>query len=462
VRLLHTSDWHLGKRLCDWPLLEDQARALEQLFQVCRAEGVDALVVAGEAFARERGLRVKARAGGHSWTASSVRDGGMLIDLSGFYEVSVDPEARTATVTPSVRAAELQDELRDHGLFFPTAHSPSVGLGGFLLQGGFSWIGARIGPSCSRVHAIDVVTADGDLIRADESQNTDFLWAARGAGPGFFGVVTRFHLTVGPRPRAILASGYVYPMEVLDDVLRWSLEISPSLSPSLELAIFGTNPRLPGGGVDSEPALVVASTAMADSKEEATRALQALETCPVVDRAQVRQVAFPTTLADLYAMADDIEPPGWRYAVDNMWTDAGADELIPQVRELFLELPTPLSHVFWNPWQVQPVQNAAFSMQGKLYIGVYAVWEDEAQDAELQDWVTGQMRRLEPLSKGIQLADENLVNRPWPYLSGENARRLEELRAKHDPDGVFDSYLIAATCPGAKASRTDDVAGRGN
>ncbi len=401
-------------------------------------------VVTAVRLARERGLRVKARAGGHSWTGSSVRDGGMVIDLSGFHEIEVDEAARTATVTPSVRARELNEELRPYGLFFPTAHAPTVGLGGFLLQGGFSWIGGRVGPACASVHAIDVVTADGELIRADETQNTDFLWAARGAGPGFFGVVTRFHLTLQPRPEAIYASGYVYPLEVLDEVLRWSLEIAPSLSPSLELAIFGTTPRLPGGiPSDDGPALVVASTAMADTAEEAAAALQLLETCPVVEQASARLVAFPTTLADLYAMADEIEPEGWRYAVDNMWTDASPEELIPQVRPLFLEQPTPLTHVFWNPWRVQPVPNAAFSMQARLYVGLYAVWEDEADDAANQEWVTGHMKRLEPLSKGIQLADENLVNRPWPCLSAESSQRLEELRARYDPDGLFHSYLIA-------------------
>ena len=400
-------------------------------------------VVAAVRLARERGLKVKARGGGHSWTGSSVREG-MLIDFSGYREITVDPSARTATVTPSVWARELNEALRQSDLFFPTAHAPTVGLGGFLLQGGFSWIGGSVGPACLSVHAIDVVTAEGELIHADETQNTDFLWAARGSGAGFFGAITRFHLTVYPRPQAIFGSAYVYPLELLDEVLRWSLEISPSLPPELELAIFGTTPRLPGGIPSPDgPALLVVSTAMTDSEQEALEALQMLETCPVVEQARVRQVAFPTTLADLYAMADELEPEGWRYAVDSMWTDAGPDELLPEVRELFLEQPTPLTHVFWNPWRVQPVPNAAFSMQGKLYVALYAMWEDEADDDVHQAWVTGQMKRLEPLSKGIQLADENLVNRPWPYLSEESSARLEELRAKHDPEGLFLSYLIA-------------------
>ena len=215
---------------------------------------------------------------GTSWQGTSVRDGGMLIDLSRLTDVRVDPDSRTASVQPGGRGRELNNLLEPHGLMFPTGHCPGVGIGGFLLQGGWGWNSRLLGPACMGVDAVEVVTAEGELIRADATQHSDYLWAARGAGPGFFGIVTRFEIRAHPRPAAMLGSGYVYPLALLDEVLRWPVD---------------------------------------------------------------------------------------------------------------------------------------------------------------------QMRRLEPLSKGIQLADENLVSRPWPYLSGENERRLEALRARHDPDGLFHSYLTA-------------------
>src|SRR5215831_11439406 len=145
-------------------------------------------VVAAVKLAIERGLRVKARSGGHSWSASSVRDGAMLIDLSRLAEIGFDPDTGIASVQPGGRGRELNAKLAEHGLFFPTGHCPTVGVGGYLLQGGWGWNSRAIGPACLSVEAVDVVTAKGELIRADATQNSDYLWAARGSGPGFFGV----------------------------------------------------------------------------------------------------------------------------------------------------------------------------------------------------------------------------------------------------------------------------------
>ena len=139
------------------------------------------------------------RAGGHSWAAWSVRDDALLIDLAGMREMTYDPGTGIATASPAVKGgAELVPFLTSHGRAFPGGHCPSVGIGGFLLQGGQGWNSRKYGWACENVAAIDVVTADGELIRADEEQNSDLLWAARGAGPGFFGVVTRFHLRTYP------------------------------------------------------------------------------------------------------------------------------------------------------------------------------------------------------------------------------------------------------------------------
>ena len=109
----------------------------------------EAAVVEAVRLARASGLRVKARSGGHSWTASSVRDG-MLIDLEALDEIIVDPVARTATVQPGVKGDDLGAALRGHGLFFPGGHCPTVCVGGYLLQGGFGWNGRLHGPACAR------------------------------------------------------------------------------------------------------------------------------------------------------------------------------------------------------------------------------------------------------------------------------------------------------------------------
>ena len=401
-------------------------------------------VVAAVRLARERGLKVKARSGGHSWTASSVMDGGMLIDLSRLTDVSLDPETRTAVVSPGTRGRDLNRLLAEHGLFFPSGHCPTVGVGGFLLQGGWGWNSRVVGPACLSVEGVDVVLAGGVRVHAAEGANRDVLWAARGAGPGFFGMVTRFHLRVHPRPASIMSSGYVYPLALVDEVLRWAMEVAPKLPPALELVILGTTPRLADGTVvDGDTALIVSGAALMPSDQESVEALKLLETCPVLDRAVSSETFVPRTFDELYAGAESVEPEGFRWAVDNMWTDAGPDELVPAVRELFTSVPSAASHVFWYPWHEQPFPDAALSVQGKLYIAAFAGWTDAREDARFEGWCAGHMRRLEPLSKGIQLADENLVARPARFLSDENLARLAQLRAEHDPEGLFQGYLVA-------------------
>jgi FAD/FMN-containing dehydrogenase len=312
-------------------------------------------------------------------------------------------------------------------------------VGGFLLGGGFGWNFRAVGPSCMSVRAVDVVTADGELIRADEEQNADWLWAARGAGPGFFGVVTRFHLDLYEAPKALVLTTYLYSLDVLEELLTWAREVGRSLAPNLEFLIYASAHASPG---QREPAVSVAGIAFAESEAEARELLAPLETCPVLNRALAREVEKPVTFDQLYALVGDLYPDGLRYAVDNMYTDGPAAEVVPAMRELFAHMPTPRSHVLWMNWSPRGrLPDMALSVQGDVYIAAYSVWEDDADTARCETWGIEQMRRLEPLSVGSQMSDENMAGRPSTYLSPQAAERLEELRALHDPGGVFHSFL---------------------
>jgi FAD/FMN-containing dehydrogenase len=400
-------------------------------------------VVDAVRYAAEHGLKVKARSGGHSWTASSVRDGSLLIDLSRMNRVGFDAETGIASVQPGARGRDLNGMLADHNLFFPSGHCPTVGLGGFLLQGGWGWLSRKIGPACMSVVGVDVVTADGSTIHADERENSDWLWAARGAGAGYFGIVTQFHLHCHERPAAIWEAHHVYPMDVRDEVLRWALEEEPAFPAELEFAIMATTPRGPlGEVVTGPPALIVMCSVMSDSDEEAEAALALLDTCPVRERATVAMAAQPRSFVELYDGPDSVEPEGFHWSADGMWTNAGPEELVPAVAELYDTIPEGASHVFWYAWREQDLPEAAISVQGTLYLAAFGGWTDPAESEAMLAWPVDQMRRLEPLSRGIQLADENLVRRPARYLTDENMTRLEALRERFDPDGRFLSYLM--------------------
>lgn len=397
-------------------------------------------VVQAVRYAKEHGLKVSARSGGHSFTGAALRTG-LLIDFSELKEISIDAEAYSATITPGVKGGDLTPLLAERGLFFPGGHDRDVGLGGFLLQGGFGWNSRELGPACASVRAVDVVTADGELIHSDDDTNPDFVWAARGAGPGFFGIVTRYYLNLYPLPSALHSSLHVYPIDTYDELVPWFLrtaEASPRwVEPFLVSAI---PPDAPEG---SGPVLVAFAIAHADSTEDALAALAPFDSSPLADRAIARQGATAKTLLECYdffieagAGADG------RYCYDGMWTDAPVDEVVPPLREMFVDLPTRKSAAMFMPWSSTEV-NGVFSLQAPLYVSPMAVWDEPADDALCIAWAVDHMKRLEPLSLGIQLADENLINRSAPFLAPDRLARLEELREKHDPTRMFHSYLLS-------------------
>jgi FAD/FMN-containing dehydrogenase len=118
----------------------------------------------------------------------------MLIDLSRLHDISIEPRSRIARVQPAVTGGELASALGEHRLAFPVGHCASVPMSGYLLAGGQGLNAGTWGPACFSIQSVNVVTADGQLVTADERHNADLFWAARGAGPGFFGVATRFQL----------------------------------------------------------------------------------------------------------------------------------------------------------------------------------------------------------------------------------------------------------------------------
>jgi FAD/FMN-containing dehydrogenase len=191
------------------------------------------------------------------------------------------------------------------------------------------------------------------------------------------------------------------------------------------------------------PGILVTAPVLADSRDEAMATLALLETCPVLGKAVMREVNIVTELDDLLQGAEDLlYPREHRWAVDNMWTSAPVDNLLPGMRKIASSLPRSPSHMMWMLWgPPQSLPDMAFSMQDDLYIALYAVWQNQAEDAAHQAWVADHMRRLEPFASGIQLADENLGARPFRFLADANFARLQALRARHDPQGLFHSYM---------------------
>jgi FAD/FMN-containing dehydrogenase len=411
----------------------------------------EADVVAAVDLARSRGLQVAVRAGGHSWVGSSLRDGTLLIDLSSLRELAVDEAARTAAVQPAVTSSELAQALAARGLAFPVGHCPSVGISGFLLSGGLGWNTGAWGPACMSLQAIDVVRPDGELVHADEDQNPELLWAARGAGPGFPGVVTRFHLALQPLPRTITSSTYVYGLSELDAVAEWASQVVNSLPPTVELTVLVAPPPPDVEAGPEGRVLIVAATAFEDSADEAATALAPLEGSPVLDRALARRATEPSPFDVLFREFGGLWREGRRFASDNVWADADFTDILPRLRARLAEAPSPESFAFAvvgpEPAEDAPEEelpDMAFSMVARSFVSCYAMWENEADDAANQRWLPSVMAELEPLAIGHYLAETDLTaanSRAERSFAQPNWDRLRELRRDVDPKGVFPSYL---------------------
>jgi FAD/FMN-containing dehydrogenase len=399
----------------------------------------DADVIAAVKLAKERGLKIGIRSGGHSWAAAFLRDGGMLLDLSRMNAFTVDPAMRTASIQPGLKGTDLNRALLKDALFFPSGHCMSVGLGGFLLQGGFGWNSRLWGPACCHILGMDIVTADGELVHSNEQQNADLFWAARGSGPGFFGVVTRFHLRLQPRPKTMMKSDYLYPVDVLDEVLPWIRAMQPSMPLNMEPLVFVRRDMFGHPG----PAALVTAPVMADSEKEGRAALALLETCPVLNKAVMHEANIVTELDGLLQGGEDLlYPQGAHYAADNMWTSASADALLPGMRRIVETMPPAPSHMMWMLWgSTRARPDMSFSMESDLYIALYGISPDASGEAASQAWVTERMRELEHLADGIQLADENLAARPFRFMDEGKLKQVEALRVKYDKDGRFHSYM---------------------
>jgi FAD/FMN-containing dehydrogenase len=411
----------------------------------------DADVAEAVKLARSRGLRISIRAGGHSWIATPLRDGGLLIDLSRLSGVTVDAAARTATAQPAIKNTELVAALAQHELAFPAGHCPTVAIGGYLLAGGQGWNQGGWGIACSNVLAIDLVSANGELVRADAQNNPDLLWAARGGGPGFPGVILRYHLRLYPAPKAIMQSIYVYPLEMVEPVVSWLSETVPLLASSVETLMLMALPPPSAVAHLQNPRqryLTLWPVTYGDSAAETSAALAPLEACPVIDRALVRQANVPVTWDDLFAIEGAIFPEGHRYDVGIIWSDADPTAVLSGLRDRLAQAPSLMTEILVAvtppPTIDSSAREMAYSMAGPLYIGCYSVWDNPVDDDVNERWHRETLKSLEPITRGHYMGETDLTASPTraaESLSPGVWERLKAIRQRYDPQGVFHGHI---------------------
>jgi FAD/FMN-containing dehydrogenase len=405
----------------------------------------EAEVVAAVRLARERGWQVAVRSGGHSWAQWSVRDDALVIDLGALSDIAYDEETGIVSAEPAVKGgAELSPFLESRGRFFPGGHCPTVGIGGFLLQGGQGWNARGWGWAAEYVDAVDVVTAAGELVRASASSHADLYWAARGSGPGFPGVVTRFHLRTFPYPGHVAQTVHAYALDDFDEVMTWLHSTHQDVADTVEIvALTKTDATLA-----PTPVLLVTAVALVSSPAEASVALAPFRTSPALDRALLVLDAFPTTLEEQRKRQLNDNPEGHRWAVDNAWLSGPASSVVPAMRRAYTTLPNEKAFTIWfSMAPLRTLPDMAFSLQSEIYLASYVVWESPADDSRCLSWLSEAMKDLEPVTVGQYLGDSDLSRRQVKFMSDEAWERFKSVRAAWDPDGLFVGYLAGPDGP---------------
>lgn len=396
-------------------------------------------VIRAVKFAREKGLKVGMCSGGHSWAQNHIREGGLTLDLSRLRRIQIDAAKRMAVVEPACLGGELNDALARHGLFFPVAHAYTVGIGGFLLQGGFGWNSRVLGLACESVVGLDLVLADGSLVHASADENADLFWAARGAGTGFFAVVVRFHLRLHAQPKVVGLKLQVFRIAHLEEVFAWADRVGPAVSPCVEFQMVINRRAL---GIFSHGIEVLAPV-MADSWAQAREAVGFISQSPLRPKASLTLPLLPFSMKLMMKTGEkSLFLPQTRWSTDNMWMDGPIGPLLPTLREIAATQPPAPSHALWLNWN-PPAQrpDMAFSMEARTYLALYGGLRHGHSDAQHGEWATTHMRALQAHSKGIQLADENMAVRPGRFASEAHMLRLAQIRAARDPHGVFNTWM---------------------
>jgi FAD/FMN-containing dehydrogenase len=411
---------------------------------IARCRGT-ADVAAAVRFARDRGLDTAVRGGGHNVAGTAVCDDGIVIDLSAMRAVTVDPVERTARVQGGALWGDVDHETQAHGLATTGGIVSHTGVGGLSLGGGLGWLMRKHGLTVDNLIEAELVTADGDIIRASTDDHPDLFWALRGGG-GNFGVVTSFRFTLHPVGPTVMAGAVFWAAEETTDVLRFYREFAADAPDELGTVVrLGTIPPLSGVSPELRyrPAVAVAGC-FAGPVEAGERALRGLREfgSPLVD------LVAPTRYVDHQSGIDDTVPHSWHYYWKATDLTRLSDEVIDVVAEHAYDATSPRSYaaMFHLGGAVARAPRDATAYAGRDAehdIIVDAVWlleQDDTVGVAETGWAREFLAALQPHRAGVYvnfLDSDDHTSRVHEAYGEDIYRRLADVKAKYDPDNVF-------------------------
>ena len=407
---------------------------------IVRVESADE-VVATIQLAREQGLPLSIRGGGHNVAGLAVGDGAAVIDLSALNAVTVDPVERRARVGGGARWRDLDEAGQAHGLATPGGVVSDTGVAGLTLSGGLGWLRRKHGLSCDALRGATVVTADGRILHASKDEHPDLFWGLRGGG-GNFGVVTEFEFELYPVGPTVATTVAIWPIEQAAAALRDLRDLAPTMpdeiSPVAVLSPVPDDESFPASirGRDGLFILALAATTL-DEGAEMLRPIAALGGGAAID------IGGPASYAEFQQFFDAEYPAHtMRYYWKSSFAEDMPDALIDQLVEAFVRRPSHHSTIdIWaNGGAIARVSSddSAFGQRTAPWlISPESNWESADDDAANLAWgreivasVGGSAYLNFPglLEEGEQQAKTS---------HGSTFERLAQVKRAWDPDNVF-------------------------
>ena len=403
---------------------------------VARCHGT-ADVQAAVRFARERGLEIAVRGGGHNVAGNAVCDGGLMIDLSAMRGVHVDPRARRARAQGGATWGDYNRETQLHGLASTGGIVSTTGVGGLTLGGGLGWLMGKHGMAVDSLRAVELVTAAGEVVRASADEHPDLFWAVRGGG-GNFGVATWFEYELYPVGPTVTGGLVAHPFAGARDVLRFYRDFTASLPD--ELTAFAGVLHAPDGSGTKLAAIIVCHAGSLEAGAAAVAPVKRFGS-PVMD------VIGPMPYTAVNMLFDAGFPRGalnyWKANFLAALGDAAIDTMI----ERFAATPSPMSgllleHFHGAATRVGPTETAfPHRAVGYNFLTV-GEWVDASATAANVAWAREAYAAMAPhFSAGRYVnylnADEVGEDSAVSAAFGPNWKRLRQVKRRYDPDNVF-------------------------
>jgi FAD/FMN-containing dehydrogenase len=398
-------------------------------------------VAAAVRFARDQGLVIAVRGGGHSFPGFSVCDGGIVIDLSPMNAIRTDPDRRRVRVGAGALLGAVDRATQAHGLAIPTGIVTHTGVAGLTLGGGLGWLTRRLGLSIDQLLGVDLVTADGEQVRAQPGENAELFWALRGGG-GNFGIVTAFDFRLHEVGPTVLAGPIFWPVAQSPALMRFYRDWVADAPEELMTIVVHRRAPVADWVPVSLQALPVASVVACwcgsiEAGERVLRPLREFGT-PALD------LCRPTSFVKHQAMFDPSFPAGWHYYMRACDVDELTDDVIDitaeQAGKITSSLTTfPIWHLGGAMSRVAEDATAFHGRSARYTFNITGITEHADGFAEERDWVRGFWDALSPYHTSVYvnfLMDEGDQRVRQAYGS-QKYERLRCIKAAYDPDNLF-------------------------